>query len=274
MNAAELAAWTGRAWLALVAAGAVLVGARLLRGTRFEETRAWLGLRLLASAGLIAVLAGLSLGGLDTPRGSWHQLAGFALGVAGASLYLLDLPFAVAQTREDTELGLASWGALVPLLLPVGFLGYAWMHWPSTSLAPARTPVTEWAGWPGYDAVEDAAGFLAAGCILLAALLVTLTLAYRSLSGSAGVRRRARRMLAQAWGPVLVWIGALGLVWIGLSIQDPPASSALVFAQELLLDGPVAFSLTILGPLRWGLERASASPVMAPGRAGARSNRS
>lgn len=272
MIAGHLAAWTGAGFLALVTLAALTVGLLLLFDPDRDRAGTWLGARLLGSALLVASLAALSLGGLDDPRGSLWQLAGLAGAVAGISLHLLDVPFALARTRERGAGSLPSWILGLPLIVPLGFLAYASVHWPSSTL-PASSSPAEWTGWAGYDAVEDAAGGLASLCLLLAALVATLLLVERALRARGPRRARARRMLAQAWVPVLVWTTAVGFVWIGLAIQEPPASGGLLVAQEILLDGPVAFSLAVVGPLLWGWDERKAAGLGSHARA-PQSNRS
>lgn len=259
MDAATIASTLGSGVLALAAAAAVLVGGRLLWTHGPGHTRGWLGIGLLGTASLIAASAALSLG-LGRPQGTTVELVALTAALAGACLLLLEIPFAFVETREGDS-SLPGWGPLVPLLVPAGFLAYASMHWPAAPIGAGET-LNTWAGGPGYDAVEDAAGSLLAACVASTVLAATGGLLARAVRGPEERRLLARRMLAQAWVPVAGWLAALGVVFALLVVLEAPAHPLVGAAQGLLLHSPLPFALIVVGPLLWGLDRVS--PGWAP----------
>ncbi len=246
---AGFAAWVSMGMVGLLSLAALVTAIALLTRRGRDRAQHLLATRLVGSIVLVAALAALSWDLIDPP-GSLQELIGFTLALAGVSLHLLDVPFALARTRDWQP---PRWIAALPLVLPAGLLAYASMHWPASTM-PAGVLPSEWAGWAGRDAVEDAAGgtgTITLGVVILAATTVLLLGAMRA---SGTKRARARRMLVQAWAPAVAWLVTTGLVVLALAIQDPPASPVFHIVQEILLDGPIVFALVIVGPLLWGLD--------------------
>lgn len=271
-----LGALAGRGLLAIACAAALFVGVRLWRGSKPEEPRAWLALRLVATVAVIGFAVAVDVFQLEQPAGGLSDLAVLSTITLLGAVFLLDVPLHLAYPQRADVMESHAWLPWGIVGLPLLGLGYLLVAW------PGRAPVTfaEASGdeslmatrmaWSGrYDVVEDAAMWFLVASLVAAIVALLLIQGYRALRGSPGPRVVARRMIAQAALGPLAWLVASGVLAVVGMAGVSSAAPALSFASGLLFEPGLPASFLLWGPLLWGrdLLRGQPAPVEQAGAA-------